>query len=123
VEAKISEMANNTQRQQERREHPRLKLRVPFELRTEGTETPIRGATSDLALGGCYIETIFPLALNTTLELILQIGSTVVVVGKVVTCDPNVGNGIKFTRILPEDREELRSYLEAATVSSDEISE
>jgi hypothetical protein len=110
VEANISEMANNTQRRQERREHPR-------------TETPIRGATSDLALGGCYIETIFPLALNTTLELILQIGSTVVVVGKVVTCDPNVGNGIKFTRLLPEDREELRSYLEAATVSTDEISE
>jgi c-di-GMP-binding flagellar brake protein YcgR len=103
-------MAHNTEQRQERRENPRLKLRVPFELCAEGSGTPIRGSTSDLSLGGCYIETIFPFPLNTTLELILQINSTVVVVGKVVTCDPNVGNGIKFTRLLPEDREELRSY-------------
>jgi hypothetical protein len=100
-----------------------VKIRVPFELRVEGSEMPNRGETSDLGLGGCYIETIFPLPLNTTLELSLQIGSTVIVIGKVVTCDPNVGNGIKFTRLLPEDREELRSYLEAATVTSDGISE
>ncbi len=119
----ISGMAHNTQQRQERRENPRLKLRVPFELRVEGSGTPIRGATSDLSLGGCYIETIFPFPLNTTLELILQIGSTVLVVGRVVTRDPNVGNGIKFTRLLPEDREELRSYLEAASVTSDGISE
>jgi|SRR6266478_6945574 len=116
-------MADNTHRRQERREHPRLKLRVPFELRVEGSEIPIRGATSDLSLGGCYIETIFPLPLNATVELILQIGGTVIVVGKVVTCDPNVGNGIGFMRLLPEDGEELRLYLEAATVTTDGTSE
>jgi len=106
---------------QEKRAHPRLKLRVPLELHVEGSATPIRGATTDLGLGGCYIETIFPLPVNVGLEVVLQIGSTVIAVGKVVTCDPNVGNGIKFTRLLPEDREALRSYLEAATVTSDGI--
>ncbi len=44
----------------------------------------------------------------------LQVDGTVLVMATVVTCDPQVGNGIKFTRMLPEDREELQSYLEAA---------
>ncbi len=116
-------MADDTKPRQERREYPRLKLRVPFELRVEGNEMCNRGETSDLGLGGCYIETVFPLPMNTTLDLTLQIGATVVVVGRVVTCDPNVGNGIRFTRMLPEDREELRAFLEAATVTSDDITQ
>jgi hypothetical protein len=32
-----------------------------------------------------------------------------------VTCDPHVGNGIEFSKILPEDEEQLRHYLEAAS--------
>jgi hypothetical protein len=35
-------------------------------------------------------------------------------VGTVVTCDPQVGNGIEFARMLPEDQEELRAYMKAA---------
>ena len=35
----------------------------------------------------------------------------------VVTCDPQVGNGIQFNKMLPEDIAELRSYLEAAEKS------
>ncbi len=30
----------------------------------------------------------------------------------VVTCDPQVGNGIRFIRMLPEDREALKAFLE-----------
>ena len=35
-------------------------------------------------------------------------------VGTVVTSDPQVGNGVHFTRMLPEDIEELRVFLDAA---------
>ena len=31
-----------------------------------------------------------------------------------VTCDPQVGNGVRFVRMLPEDFEELRQFLAAA---------
>jgi hypothetical protein len=102
-----------------RREHPRVKLRVPMELRPEGSEVPIGGVTSDIGLGGCYIEMIFTLAKDTKLDIAIKIDGTVLALGTVVTCDPNVGNGIKFTKMLPEDREELRCYLEAAQEPSE----
>jgi len=99
---------------QNRRHNPRLKLSVPVELNLEGSESPIRGATSDLSLGGCYIETMFPFPAETTLDLKLQLENTLLIAARVVTCDPQVGNGIEFLKMLPEDREELRTFLEAA---------
>ena len=98
----------------ERREHQRLKIKVPIELYTEDSSSPIRGATSDLSLTGCYIETIFPFPVGTQLEMKLQLEGTLLLLGTVVTSDPQVGNGIHFTRMLPEDIEELRAFLEAA---------
>jgi PilZ domain len=98
----------------ERREHQRLKIKVPIEIYTENSTSPIRGATSDLSLTGCYIETIFPFPIGTQLEIKLQLEGTLLVVGTVVTSDPQVGNGIHFNRMLPEDIEELRAFLDAA---------
>lgn len=97
----------------DRREHPRVKLRVPVELFVEGTDTPIRGATSDLSLSGCYIESMFPFPVGTNLEMKLQVDGTLLVLAQVVTSDPQVGNGVKFIRMLPEDIEELRAFIEA----------
>lgn len=65
----------------DRREHPRVKLRVPVELFVEGTDTPIRGATSDLSLGGCYIESMFPFPVGTNLEMKLQVDGTLLSFG------------------------------------------
>ncbi len=96
----------------ERRDHARIKVKVPLELHFEGSDTPFRCATSDLSLIGCYIETMFPFPVGTPLELKLQANATLLILGKVVTSDPQVGNGIQFTRMLPEDVEELRAFLE-----------
>jgi c-di-GMP-binding flagellar brake protein YcgR len=98
---------------QDRRSYRRLKVSVPVELNLEGSESPIRGATSDLSAGGCYIETMFPFPPGTVLDMKLQLNSTLLVAATVVTCDPQVGNGIQFTRMLPEDREELQAFLDA----------
>jgi hypothetical protein len=99
----------------ERRKYQRVKITVPVEILAEGSDTPVRTATSDLSLGGCYIENLFPLSKGTTVELRLQIGGTLLVEGVIATRDPQVGNGIMFTRMLPEDIEELRGFLELAT--------
>ena len=96
---------------QERRGYSRLKVRVPVEMQVEDA-APVRGATSDLSAGGCYIETMFPLPAGTTLDMKLQLENTLLVAATVVTCDPQVGNGIRFERMLPEDHAELQSYLE-----------
>jgi hypothetical protein len=97
---------------QNRRQHPRLKVGVPIEFRPEGSEFPIRGATSDLSLSGCYVEMTFTFPVGTVLEITLQLEEQVIAVATVVTCDTQVGNGLNFTKILPEDQELLRTYLE-----------
>ena len=101
----------------ERRDSPRFKLKVPIEIYTEGSTSPLRGATSDLSLTGCYIESIFPFPVGTNLELKIQLADTLVLLGTVVTSDPQVGNGVHFTRTLPEDIEQLRAFLAAAEQS------
>jgi len=98
---------------QDRRGYKRLKVSVPVELNLEGSESPIRGATSDLSASGCYIETMYPFPTGTILDIKLQLENTLLVAATVVTCDPQVGNGIQFTKMLPEDREELQAFLDA----------
>ncbi len=103
----------------DRREFARIKVSVPVEIRTESGVSPIRGATADLSLSGCYIETIFPISIGTSLDLQLSIETIVLIAATVVTCDPQVGNGIRFVRMLPEDREALKAFLQAAQQAQD----
>ena len=99
---------------EEKRHHARVKLRVPVELRTPN-QNPIRTETSDLSVSGFYVEMIFTLEVGTGLDITLRLGdATFVATGVVVTCDRTVGNGIRFTRILPEDKAELERFLQAA---------
>lgn len=97
----------------ERRAHPRFSARVPVEVHSEGNDTPLYSTTSDISLGGCYIESMYPLPVGASLDLKLQISDTLLAAGKVVTSHPQVGNGIEFTRMLPEDREQLGEFLES----------
>jgi PilZ domain len=105
---------NDSVARQERRRHARVKMRVRADVRPAGRKFATGAVTSDVSLGGCYIETMFPLPKGTEVEITLHRGEGVLAVGRVMTCDPNIGNGIMFTNILPEDREELRVQLEAA---------
>jgi len=98
----------------ERRARPRARIQVPVELFAPNSDVPLRGATADLSEIGCYIESIYPFPIGTVLDMSLQIGATVLAQGTVVTCDPQVGNGIEFSKMLPEDREDLRAFIEAA---------
>jgi c-di-GMP-binding flagellar brake protein YcgR len=75
----------------EKRGHVRVKVSVPIELTPEGSETPLRTETADLSATGCYIETLFTLAVSTKLQITLYAGaSTILTTAKIVTRDPNV---------------------------------
>ena len=98
----------------ERREHIRLKLKVPIEIYLEGSDSPLRSATSDLSFGG-----VLPrddLSSSDRHECGVEAPARGHPTGAryLVTCDPQVGNGIRFSRMLPEDLEQLRVFLEAA---------
>ncbi len=102
-----------------RRKHARIKVSVPFEIQTGASGSPIRGATTDLSLGGCYIESLFPFPIGTNMNIQLSIQTAVLISAIVVTCDPQVGNGIRFNTMLAEDREALAVFLEAAQQAQD----
>lgn len=97
----------------ERRDHARIKVKVPVELHFEDNDTPYRCSTADLSPLGCYIETMFPFPVDTPVELKLEANGTLLILGKIVTSDPQVGNGIQFVKMLPEDIEQLRGFLDA----------
>lgn len=99
-------------RQPEHRQHPRAKVRVAAELHAEGTSGPLRVKTADLSIGGLYVEMMFTLELGTRLQIVLWINDVEVSTGgMVVTRDIQVGNGIRFTDMNPEDRKKLNNFL------------
>ncbi len=103
----------------DRREYARIKVSVPVQIQSDADGSMIRCATADLSLSGCYIETIFPLPIGTNLDLQLSLETIVLIAATVVTCDPQVGNGIKFVRMLPEDREALKAFLQTVQQAQD----
>jgi len=96
----------------ERRKHPRFKVSVPLEVQSPFSDAPLRCITADISLGGCYIENMYTYPVGTPLELKLYLEDTLLIIAKVVTSHPQVGNGIEFEKILPEDREQLRAFLD-----------
>ena len=104
----------------ERRAYPRLQLHLPVELVCESAGAPLRGETSDISLGGCYVGSLFPFEVGTPLELRIRLKEdTLIAVAVVATCDRQVGNGIRFVRMLAEDQEQLRDFLEAAAAEKE----
>jgi hypothetical protein len=96
----------------ERRKHPRFKINVPVEIHAERDAAPIHCATSDLSLDGCYIESMYPFPVGTRLELKLEAGGTLLVAARVITCDPQFGNGIHFEQLVPADLNTLGKFLD-----------
>lgn len=105
-------------RPREKRQWPRAKVAAQAELRLEGSAL-IRARTTDLSLGGCYIEMMFTLAVGKELEIVLWLGqSRVAAHATVVTCHPQFGNGFQFTEISADDRDLLETFLEATDTAS-----
>lgn len=99
----------------ERRRYPRLQVAVQIELHFEGGGAPLRTETIDLSANGCFVGTIFPQPIGSKVEIIMWLDELqIIATGAVVTCTPQVGNGIEFLSISSADRELLAAFLEAA---------
>jgi c-di-GMP-binding flagellar brake protein YcgR len=97
----------------QKRQYPRIKTNVAVELRRPVITTPIRAQTADLCLGGCYLEMAFTQEVSSEVDIVFWIGENKIrAKGVVVSSHPNVGNGLKFTYISPEDQFVLKNYLE-----------
>jgi c-di-GMP-binding flagellar brake protein YcgR len=98
----------------ERRAYPRKKVPLRAELHLADKDTPVRETTSDLSLGGCYIGTMATIPVGTRLNIALWLRKEKVMISAiVVTCYPQVGNGIQFLAMPFADRNRVRAFLES----------
>lgn len=99
--------------QDNRRKFARHKISFPLELRDERVNTPLRVNATDISGNGCYVETVMPLAVATSLRVDFWIDEERLSPTAVVrTRDPGVGMGIEFTGLPEEGKKRLQAHLD-----------
>lgn len=94
---------------QKRRKRPRYRCRGGVQVWQEGAQAPQGGTLSEISVGGCYIETSWPLPVGTHVELLLRaLELEVRAKGIVGYGHPSMGMGIAFGEITTEDRDRLQ---------------
>jgi PilZ domain len=98
-----------------RRKSARFSLALPAEMRTPTKKFHYRGETAAVGEGGCYIEVLETLRPETTIEVVLWLGTEKICAqAEVVTNDPHMGNGLRFVRMEATAAEKLRQFLKTA---------
>ena len=96
----------------ERRRYRRVALAIQVEFRLQSGDVPLRTRTTDISLGGCYVEMPFTLEVGSQVDIVLWVGAQKVkATGVVVTSHSQFGNGVKFTSMSPEAMDLLERYL------------
>ena len=96
----------------ERREYSRYLVSLEIEIQETGSSFALRGNTTDVSLGGCYVATIFPLAVGSEIHFKLRVADEDITArGSVQTSHPSVGMGIRFIGLADKDRRRLDKYL------------
>jgi len=101
------------QSQDNRRKFARHRISFPLEMRDERVNTPMRVNATDISGNGCYVETVMPLPVGTSLRVDLWIDQERLSPTAVVrTRDPGVGMGIEFTGMPQESKQRFQAHLE-----------
>jgi c-di-GMP-binding flagellar brake protein YcgR len=96
----------------DRRRNPRIQIGVPVEFKTEAASAASHTQTSDLSLGGCYLEMNFTLPVGTEVEMVLWLDDERVEArARVATHHPSFGNGLCFIRMRAEDQRKLEKFV------------
>jgi hypothetical protein len=96
-----------------RRKFARHRISFPLEMRDERVNTPMRVNATDISGNGCYVETVMPLPVGTSLRVDLWIEQERLSPTAVVrTRDPGVGMGIEFTGLPDESKQRFQAHLE-----------
>lgn len=95
-------------------------LRFPFTIAADVTELPsqirVAGRTSDIGLGGCYVDTLTPLSVGAVVRLRLERELRQVdAVAKVVFAHPSMGMGLRFCEVNPAHEAILQSWVTEAS--------
>jgi hypothetical protein len=96
-----------------RRKFLRHKISFPLQLRDERVNTPMRANATDISGNGCYVESVMPVAVGTSLKIEFWIDQESVSASATVrTRDPGVGMGIEFTGLTEDTKKRLQAHLD-----------
>jgi len=94
----------------ERRQFARHPCRLEAEVTVEGDSTGLPGKVTDISLGGCYVEMLSPLPVDTLVRVSINLEDTTVlhVSASVRSSQMGFGMGVAFTGMGPDEFERLR---------------
>jgi len=96
----------------ERRAHPRFPFTASVEVIEPHTKTRIEGRTSDLSCGGCYVDTMVSLPVDTAVEMCLtKENRSFKARAKVAYSVDGMGMGIKFIPAAPGQAQTLETWV------------
>lgn len=92
------DLAEQALNKNERRRNLRFPVVAMVEVTDIKSQAKITGRTNDLGLGGCYVDTLSPFPVDSSVKLVIaRDANTFVAEGKVVYSQHGMGMGIAFT--------------------------
>lgn len=110
----VEKRRQEEKRTEERRRYPRFPCRGDAEIYVSSSEFPERGKVTDLSRGGCFVELLPSIRLDTRVKVILLIAQRKIrVQGVVRSVLQNFGLGVQFLHLETEDLQRLEEILAA----------
>jgi hypothetical protein len=96
----------------ERRRAPRYPFIADAEVIEIASDTKLSAKTSDVSIGGCFLDMLNPSPEGTEIQVrISHAGTTFTALGRVVFIFPNMGMGVVFTRVEDNQLAALQKWL------------
>ncbi|MGA8870781.1 MAG: PilZ domain-containing protein [Candidatus Acidiferrales bacterium] len=93
----------------ERRQFVRHACRMAAQIALQNESLRMTATVTDISLGGCYMEMLSPLPVDTFVDISISPGDTTLQLsGRVRSSQVNFGMGVSFTGMRPQDFEVLR---------------
>lgn len=106
----------------DRRDRSRRTCSLSAEVYRSDHAVPNRCRLSDVASGGCYVETPLPFPVGTELAIVVRtLEQKVHVYGEVRSTHPGYGMGVRFNLDTPEQQEQIKQLIACVTQSEPEV--
>ena len=106
-----------------RRSVRRCPLVASAEVTELRTGAVLSARTSELAVGGCYVDSLNPFPEGTLVALrIIRDQGVFETNARVAYCDPSFGMGLAFTEMTPDQRSVLETWLAEIVIQLRQVS-
>ncbi len=107
---------------EDRRRFPRALYRVETQVQSEESTKGQPGTVTDISLGGCYVEMLGPLPVNTVVGLDLKSGATALhLFGTIRSSQPSFGMGVEFSKMSAAEFEKLQSFVPEPSATDEAV--